>query len=172
MNEYVIAFFQLPSVTEFVIFSIAMGILCAIIAFSRGRLATAWFFLGFLLSFFALVLVLVLPSASHLQKRSLRTRMKVERPKICQHCGASNSQAFRFCAKCGEPFRKGLMMVQVHHFKVWNNRLGDWEIPPSKRTAKDIVEENGVIIPDTMEMVSDSALDSHGRYFPMHDGDN
>ena len=60
-------------------------------------------------------------------------------------------------------------MVEVHHFKVWNNRLGDWEIPPSKRTAKAIAEANGVIIQGTIEMVSESDLDSHGRYFPTGD---
>jgi len=169
VNKYGIVFFQVPTVSELIVFSIAMGILCGIIAFSRGRLALAWFCLGFLFSIFALVLLLVLPSPKRAQNRPFRTRMKVERPKICPHCGASNSQAFRSCAKCGEPFKKGIIMVEVHHFKAWNNRLGDWEIPASKRTAKAIAEANGVIIQGTMEMVSESALDSHGRFFPMDD---
>ena len=56
-------------------------------------------------------------------------------------------------------------MVEVHHFKVWNNRLGDWETSQSKRTAKAIAEANGVVIQGTMETVPESALDSHGRYF-------
>ena len=172
VNNYGVLFFQVPSVTEVIVFSIAMGMLCGIIALSRGRLLLAWFFLGFFFSFFALLLVVALPSTKPGQTRSLRTRIKVEPPKICPRCGAPNSQAFRFCVKCGEPFSKGLIMVQVHRFKVWNNRLGDWEIPPAKRTVKDIAEANGVIIPDTMEMVSDSALDSDGRYFPKRDGDN
>lgn len=60
-------------------------------------------------------------------------------------------------------------MVEVYHFKVWNNRLGDWETPPSKQTAKAIAEANGVIIQGTMEMVPETALDSHGRYFPIGD---
>jgi hypothetical protein len=169
VNKYGIVFFQVPSVTELIAFSIAMGILCGIIAFSRGRLTLAWFSLGFLFSFFALILLLALPSPKRVQNRSFRTRMKVEPPKICPHCGASNPQAFRTCVKCGEPFKKGTRKVEIHQFKVWNNRLGDWEIPLSKRTAKAIAEANGVIIQDTMEMVSESALDSHGRYFPIDD---
>lgn len=170
VSKYGIIFFQVPSITELIVLSIAMGTLCGIIAFSRGRLALAWFFLGFLFSFFALILILALPSPKRAQNRPFRARMKVEPPKICAHCGASNSQAFRSCAKCGEPFKKGTITVEVHHFKVWNNRLGDWEISPSKRTAKAIAEANGVVIQGTMEMVSESALDSHGRYFPI--GDN
>ena len=57
-------------------------------------------------------------------------------------------------------------MVEVHHFKVWNITKGDWEIPPSKRTAEAIAEAKGVIIPETMEMVYQAMLDSQGRYFP------
>jgi hypothetical protein len=169
VNKYGVVFFEFPWVTELIAFSIAMGILCAIIAFSRGRLALAWFCLGFLFSFIALVLVLALPSPNRSQIRSSRTRIKVEPPKICPHCGASNSQAFPSCIKCGEPFKKGMKLVTVHHFKVWNNRLGDWEVAPSKQMAKAIAEANGVVIPGTMEMVSETALDSHGRYFPIGD---
>jgi hypothetical protein len=164
-----IVFFQGPWVTELIVFSIAMGIVCGIIAFSSGRVALAWFCLGFLFSIFALILILALPSPKRAHNRPFRTRMKVERPKICPHCGASNSQAFLSCTKCGEPFKRGVAMVEVYHFKVWNNRLGDWETPPSKQTAKAIAEANGVIIQGTMEMVPETALDSHGRYFPIGD---
>ena len=62
-------------------------------------------------------------------------------------------------------------MVEVHHYKVWNNRLGDWESSQSKRTSNAIAEANGLIIPGTMERVYESELDSHGRYFPKV-GDN
>ena len=62
-------------------------------------------------------------------------------------------------------------MVEVHDFKVWNNRLGDWDSSQSKRTAKAIAEANGLIIPGTMESVYESELDSHGRYFSKT-GDN
>jgi hypothetical protein len=57
-------------------------------------------------------------------------------------------------------------MVEVHHFKVWNNTKGDWEIPPSKRTTESIAAANGKIIPDTAEEVEATKLDSQGRYFP------
>ena len=59
-----------------------------------------------------------------------------------------------------------IAMVQVHHFKVWNINKGDWEIPPSKRTAESIAELKGHIIPDTAEEVSSLQLDDQGRYFP------
>jgi hypothetical protein len=153
-------FFGIPWGIEIVVFSSAMGILCGILAFYRGRSGFIWCFLGFLFSIFALITVLALPS---------RRRMKVEPPKICPYCRASNSRAFGFCVSCGKPFKKGLMTVAVHHFQIWNNRIGDWEIPHAKRTANDIAAVNGVIIQDTMEMVRDSELDSHGRYFPRDD---
>jgi hypothetical protein len=57
-------------------------------------------------------------------------------------------------------------MVQVHHFKVWNNNKGDWEIPSSKRTAESIAKLKGEIIPDTDEEIHVTQLDSLGRYFP------
>jgi hypothetical protein len=57
-------------------------------------------------------------------------------------------------------------MIEVHHFRVWNSQTGDWEIPPSKRTAEAIAELKGEIIPDTMQMVFRVMLDSQGRYFP------
>jgi hypothetical protein len=57
-------------------------------------------------------------------------------------------------------------MVRVHHFKVWNIHKGDWEIPPSKRTAESIAELKGQIIPDTAEEIDQMQIDNHGRYFP------
>ena len=169
MNEYGFGFFQVPLFTEVFAFSIAIGILCAITGSSRGRLPLAWFCLGCVFNVFALVLVLALPSLKRAKHPPLRGKMKVERPKICLYCGASNSQAFRSCAQCGEPFNRSAVMVEVHHFKVWNNRLGDWESSQSKRTANAIAEANGLISPGTMERVYESELDSHGRYFPKGD---
>lgn len=163
MNQFDV--FEIPSVSAAIGFSVAVGILCSIIAFYRGRLGLVWFFLGLLFSIFALIMVIALPSLKHGGKRA-SGRIKLEPPKICPHCRASNSRAFRFCIQCGRPFRKGLVTVAVYHFKIWNNRIGDWETPHAKRTAEDVAALNGLIIPDTMEMISDSELDSHGRYFP------
>lgn len=171
MSKYGFGFFPVPFVTEVLAFSIAIGILCAIIASSRGRLPLAWFCFGCVLNIFALVLVLSLPSLKRAKSAPLRGMIKVERPKICLYCGASNSQAFRYCVQCAEPFNRSAVLVEVHDFKVWNNRLGDWDSSQSKRTAKAIAEANGLIIPGTMERVYESELDSHGRYFPKN-GDN
>ena len=57
-------------------------------------------------------------------------------------------------------------MVEVYHFKVWNIHKGDWEVPPSKRTAGGILEAKGEIIPDTAEDVDPTLIDSQGRFFP------
>ena len=57
-------------------------------------------------------------------------------------------------------------MVQVHHFKVWNINMGDWDIPPSKRTAESIAELKGQIILEYAEEVNTAELDDQGRYFP------
>lgn len=57
-------------------------------------------------------------------------------------------------------------MVEVHHFRVWNVNLGDWIIPPSKRTAEDIAAVKGIIIEGTMENVPASSLDREGRWDP------
>lgn len=40
---------------------IAFGVLCAVLAPSRGRSAIAWFFLGAIFSAFALIALLALP---------------------------------------------------------------------------------------------------------------
>jgi hypothetical protein len=57
-------------------------------------------------------------------------------------------------------------MIEVHHFRVWNQLTGDWVSPPSKRSAEAIAELKGEIIPDTGQMVFKAMLDSEGRYFP------
>jgi len=57
-------------------------------------------------------------------------------------------------------------MVEVHHFKVWNIHKGDWEIPPSKRTAESIAVVKCQIILETAEDIYPAKLDAQGRYFP------
>jgi hypothetical protein len=57
-------------------------------------------------------------------------------------------------------------MVKVHHFKIWNQSKGDWEIPPSKRTSRSIIELNGTILPGSAEEIDPDQLDSQGRFFP------
>jgi hypothetical protein len=61
-------------------------------------------------------------------------------------------------------------MVPIHHFKVWDTQLGKWDFPPSKRMADDIAKVKSEIIPDTMELVFRSMLDTKGRYFPQKFG--
>jgi hypothetical protein len=60
-----------------------------------------------------------------------------------------------------------LVMVKVHHFIIWNMNKGDWETPPSKRSAKNIMELKGRIIPDTAEDIPSNMLDHEGRFFPV-----
>jgi hypothetical protein len=53
-------------------------------------------------------------------------------------------------------------MIEVHHFKVRDISKGDWEIPPSKRTAKSITELKGQLVPDTVKEVDPPQLDGTG----------
>jgi hypothetical protein len=57
-------------------------------------------------------------------------------------------------------------MIKVHHFKIWNNAKGDWEIPPSKRTVESVVALKGFIIEGSAEEIDPGRLDGYGRYFP------
>ena len=57
-------------------------------------------------------------------------------------------------------------MIEVHHFKIWNDQMKHWEKPPAKRSAEAIAEIKGEIVPDTGEMVFKAQLDVEGRYFP------
>jgi hypothetical protein len=68
---------------------------------------------------------------------------------------------------CADETKNGSRaIIEVHHFRVWNNELKHWEKPPSKRSAEDIAKLKGEIIPDTGQMVFKAMLDSEGRYFP------
>lgn len=40
-------------------------------------------------------------------------------------------------------------MIEVHHFRVWNDEMKHWERPPAKRSAEAIAELKGEIVPDT-----------------------
>ena len=59
-------------------------------------------------------------------------------------------------------------MKQVHQFKVWNIYKDEWVVQPSKRTAERIAEIGGIIVPGTVEMVSETLLDAEGSYVPKH----
>jgi hypothetical protein len=70
------------------IVGVVFGIVCALIASSRGRSPVAWFFLGLFLACIALVLVLVLPDLKQmetqlrqqeLENRRLREQLAKER---------------------------------------------------------------------------------------------
>ena len=62
-------------------------------------------------------------------------------------------------------------MIEVHHYKVWNDELKDWDKPPAKRSAEGIAELKGEILPETGQMVFKAMLDSEGRYFPPNYGE-
>jgi hypothetical protein len=53
---------------EFIVIWLAMGIITAVAANARGRSGLAWFFLGCLFSFFALLAVLVMPRVERQQQ--------------------------------------------------------------------------------------------------------
>lgn len=59
---------------------ILFGVVCALIAQSRGRSAVGWFFIGFFTSCIGLVLVLVLPDVAAEDER--RARLEVENRRL------------------------------------------------------------------------------------------
>ena len=62
-------------------FPVAMGVVCAMIAQTRGRSAVGWFFIGFFLSCIGVILVLVLPDVRQEQQRVERLRRENRRLK-------------------------------------------------------------------------------------------
>ena len=62
-------------------FPVAMGIICAMIAQTRGRSAVGWFFIGFFLSCIGVILVLVLPDLRQEQQRIEKLRREHLRQK-------------------------------------------------------------------------------------------
>lgn len=57
------------------------GIVCALIANSRGRSGVGWFFIGFFLGCIGLIIVLVLPDLRVLEEREKRLRRENQRLK-------------------------------------------------------------------------------------------
>lgn len=56
-----------------------IGLICALIAYSRGRTPIGWFVLGFFVPFLALILVLVLPNLKVLEEKERRLRTENRR---------------------------------------------------------------------------------------------
>lgn len=57
-------------------------------------------------------------------------------------------------------------MFQAHHFIFFNCKNGLWKTPLSKRTAENIANLKGKIIPDTAEEIDPTLLNVQGRYVP------
>lgn len=67
-----------------ILFWLAMAIVCAVIAPSRGRSAVGWFFIGLLLSFLGIILLFVLPDlkAQEAERRSAEAKIRQLRAEI------------------------------------------------------------------------------------------
>ncbi len=56
-------------------------------------------------------------------------------------------------------------MIEVHHFKYFDIKVGDYVYPQAKRTAEDIRRIAGAeIIPNTAESVEPSKLSADGSF--------
>ena len=55
-------------------------------------------------------------------------------------------------------------MLTVHSFKIWVD--GTYTVPPAKRTAAQIKQMGGEIVPGTAEEINKADLDDNGRYDP------
>lgn len=81
---------------EIIVIGLVFGVICALIASSRGRSALGWFVLGCLFSIFALLLVALLPSLktdpnqptpdTHVKCPDCAELVKNE-ARVCKHCG-------------------------------------------------------------------------------------
>ena len=57
-------------------------------------------------------------------------------------------------------------MIRVYHFRVWDDRLNGFFVPPYKKPADGISTLGGVMLADTAETVELSSLDNEQRYDP------
>lgn len=83
---------------EFFFIWLIIAIICGVVASSKGRSGIGWFLLGFLFSFFALILVALLPSlkgkpgeevvspGTHGKCPDCAEVVRLE-AKVCKHCG-------------------------------------------------------------------------------------
>jgi hypothetical protein len=62
--------------------------------------------------------------------------------------------------------RRQSKMIEVHHFKVFDDATGKWVIPLYKCSEARILELKGKIIDSTMEIVARASLDKDGCYDP------
>jgi len=58
----------------YLVFAILMGVVCSLVANSRGRSALGWFFIGFFFGIFALIVLFVIPDLKELEAREQRLR--------------------------------------------------------------------------------------------------
>jgi hypothetical protein len=91
---------------ELLFFWFAIGVLCAVIAPTRGRSAFAWFLLGFLLSPLALIALLALPNLK--EPPALPTHASptpktrpVNDLRACPYCAEDIKKAAKVCKHCG-----------------------------------------------------------------------
>lgn len=82
---------------------ITMAVICAIIASSRGRSPVGWFFIGFLLSFFGIILVAVLPSKKPAEVIAGAETATNETHTRCPDCRELVRLDARKCKHCGTP---------------------------------------------------------------------
>jgi hypothetical protein len=92
---------------EVLIFWLLFAFITAVAASARGRNWFGWFLLGMLFSFFALILVLVLPSlnqAAEATPAAHKPAPMAPRAKsglYCSACGAPVTMRDKFCHSCG-----------------------------------------------------------------------
>ncbi len=58
----------------YLVFAILLGVVCSLVANSRGRSALGWFFIGFFFGIFALIVLFVIPDLKELEAREQRLR--------------------------------------------------------------------------------------------------
>jgi hypothetical protein len=57
-------------------------------------------------------------------------------------------------------------MIRVYHFRLWDDGLNGFFVPPYKKPADGISDLGGVMLAETAETVELSSLDDDQRYDP------
>jgi hypothetical protein len=94
---------------------VSFGILTAIVAGIKGRSVIGWFLLGFLFSFFALIVLLVLPKAASVANQT----------KTCSDCTEVIPLMARVCKHCGKRYDNEVDRIEarINEVKQQNSEL-------------------------------------------------
>lgn len=125
---------------------VSFGVLTAIVAGIKGRTIIGWFLLGFLFSFFALIVLLVLPKVESTNESSeefIPSNSKIslaeienanvkKQTKICVDCAEEIAKMARVCKHCGKRYDEEVDNIEA---RIEELKKKENEIVASKDAA-------------------------------------